>query len=102
MVSLVVACGGGIFTTTIVADEIKEILKKAGIQHKVSPAKLTEIAGITDADLIVVTGKFGAKKPNAANIPILIGMALLTGVGKDKFAEELVQKVREIETARKQ
>ncbi len=100
MVRLVVACGGGIFTTSLVSDEVKEILKKARIQHTVTPAKLTEIAGISDADLIIVTGKFGAKTQNKANIPIVVGMALLTGVGKDAFALELVNLVKEIEEAK--
>lgn len=100
MVRLVVACGGGIFTTTLVSDQVKEILKKNHIEHTVTPAKLTEIAGIADADLIIVTGKFGTKTKNVANIPIIIGMSLLTGIGKEKFAEELVQRVKEIEAAK--
>lgn len=101
MVRLVVACGGGIFTTSLVSDQIKEILKKAGIQHTVTPAKLTEIASISDADLIVVTGKFGTKTQNVSNTPIIVGMSLLTGIGKDEFAVELVKKIKEIEGARK-
>ncbi|HHW44811.1 MAG TPA: PTS sorbitol IIB subunit [Desulfotomaculum sp.] len=101
MVRIVVACGGGIFTTTIVTDQIKEILKKEGIQHTVTPAKLTEIAGISDADLIVVTGKFGTKTQNVANIPIIAGMALLTGIGKDDFVKEFVGKVKELEGGKK-
>ncbi|MDD2401158.1 MAG: PTS sorbitol IIB subunit [Clostridia bacterium] len=100
MVRLVVACGGGIFTTTMVSDQVKDIMKKAGIQCTVTPAKLTEIAGIADADLIIVTGKFGTKTNNVANTPIIIGMSLVTGVGSEKFAEELVQKVKEIEEAK--
>ena len=101
MVRLTVACGGGIFTTTLVSDQIKEILKKAKIQHAVTPAKLTEIAGISDADLIVVTGKFGTQTKNVANIPIIVGMSLLTGIGKDEFAVELVERVKAIEEAKK-
>lgn len=101
MVRLVVACGGGIFTTTLVSDQVKEILKKAGIQHTVTPAKLTEIAGISDADLIIVTGKYGTKTNNVANIPIIVGMSLLTGIGKDEFAVDLVKRVKEIEEAKK-
>ena len=101
MVRLVVACGGGIFTTSLVSDQIKEILKKAKIQHTVTPAKLTEIASISDADLIVVTGKFGTKTQNVASTPIIVGMSLLTGIGKDEFAVDLVKKVKEIEEAKK-
>jgi PTS system galactitol-specific IIB component len=76
-------------------------LKKTGIKFTVTPAKLTEIASINDADLIVVTGKFGTSTKNVANTPIIVGMSLLTGIGKDEFAVELVKKVKEIEEAKK-
>jgi len=101
MLRLVVACGGGIFTTSVVSEQVSEILKKARIQHVINPAKITEIANITDADLIVVTGKFGTATRNVVNIPIISGLALLTGVGSEEFAEELVSRARAIEEAKK-
>lgn len=97
MFRIVIACGGGIFTTTVVTDQVKEILKKAGIQATITPAKLTEIANISDADLIIVTGKFGTDTKNVASIPIIVGMPLLTGVGADQFKVELVEKIKEIQ-----
>lgn len=99
MVNLVVACGGGIFTTTVVTDQIKEILHKEHIQFNITPAKITQIAGISDADLIVVTGKTQTKNSN--NIPIMIGISLLTGVGADKFTSEFLTKIKEIEEGKK-
>ena len=53
-INIVVACGGGIFTTTVVTEKIQEILKKEKIANSISPHKITEIANITGADLIVV------------------------------------------------
>jgi len=94
---IVIACGGGIFTTSVVTEQVKEILKKAKIQATITPAKLTEIASIADADLIIVTGKFGTDTKNVADIPIIVGMSLLTGVGADEFKVELVEKIKEIQ-----
>lgn len=99
MLNLVVACGGGIFTTTVVTDQIKEILRKEKINHNITPAKITEIPNITGADLIVTTGKTSAQ--NKQNIPIMVGISLLTGVGADSFTEELLSKIKEIEEAKK-
>lgn len=93
-IELVVACGGGIFTTTVVTEKIQEILKKERISFKITPQKITEIPGITGVDLIIVTGK--TKQKNAAGIPIMIGLPLFTGVGADKFTEEMLTKIREI------
>lgn len=99
MLNLVVACGGGIFTTTVVTDQVKEILKKEKIDHNVTPAKITEIANINNADLIITTGKTSAKNKNG--IPIMVGISLLTGVGADDFTEKLLAKIKEIEEAKK-
>lgn len=99
MLNLVVACGGGIFTTTVVTDQIKEILRKEKIQFNVTPAKITQIANLADMDLIVVTGKTQSKNVN--NIPIMLGISLLTGVGAEQFTAEFLKKVQEIEEAKK-
>jgi Phosphotransferase system, galactitol-specific IIB component len=98
MVRLVVACGGGIFTTTVVTDKIKEILRENKIQGTITPHKITEIAQITGEDLIVVTGKTSAT--NKAGIPVIVGMALFTGMGEEEFTEELLDRIREIERSR--
>ncbi|WP_434511881.1 hypothetical protein [Desulfitobacterium sp. AusDCA] len=98
MINLVVACGGGIFTTTVVTDQLKEILHKEKIQFNITPAKITQIAAMSGVDLIVVTGKTQTKNVN--NIPIMLGISLLTGIGADKFTVEFLQKVREIEEAK--
>ncbi len=98
MFRLTVACGGGIVTTTIVTDQLDEILRKERIQHKITPAKITQIASIQDADLIVVTGKTSVL--NANKIPIMIGLPLVTGVGDKQFITDFLQKVKEIEEAK--
>lgn len=93
-IKIAVACGGGIFTTTVVTDRIKEILKKGKISNSISPQKITEIGGLTGVDLIVVTGK--TQQKNRAGIPVLMGMPLFTGVGEEEFIEELLAEIRRI------
>ena len=93
-ISIVVACGGGIFTTTVVTDAIKDILRKEKISHVITPAKITEVPNITGADVIVVTGKTSER--NKAGAPVLIGLSLFTGVGAEEFTEVLLNTIREI------
>ncbi len=93
-IKIVVACGGGIFTTTVVTDKIIEILRKEGIKHRVTPAKITEVRNINDADIIVVTGN--TQEKNRHGIPVMIGMPLFTGIGEEEFTKDFLQKVREI------
>ena len=98
MVKVVVACGGGVFTTSIVTEKIDEILKKEKIDHVITSHKLVEIPAIENEDLIVVTSKTSAV--NAAGIPVMLGNALFTGVDEATFTEEFVAKVKEIEAAK--
>lgn len=99
MIRIVVACGGGIFTTTVVTDKLKDILYENNIKHTITPAKITEIARIDNVDLIVVTGKTSEKNVN--NIPIMIGLPLFTGVGAEEFIQKLLEKIKEIQEAKK-
>lgn len=93
-INMAVACGGGIFTTTVVTDKIKEILKKEKIQFNINPHKITEVPNLTGYDLIVVTGKTNAT--NKAGAPVMLGLPLFTGVGADEFTEELLSEIRRI------
>lgn len=93
-INLVVACGGGIFTTTVVTEKLKTILRENRINFSISPHKITEIPNIKGADLIIVTGK--TKEQNKQGTPVMLGMPLFTGVGAEKFINEFLAKVNEI------
>lgn len=93
-INIAVACGGGIFTTTVVTDKIKEILKKEKIPFSINPHKITEVPNLEGDDLIVVTGKTNAK--NKAGAPVMLGLPLFTGVGAEQFTEELLEAVKKI------
>ena len=93
-INIAVACGGGIFKTTVVTDKIKEILKKEKIPFSINPHKITEVPNLEGYDLIVVTGKTNAK--NKAGAPVMLGLPLFTGVGAEQFTEELLEAVKKI------
>ena len=93
-IKMAVACGGGIFTTTVGTDKIKELLKKEKIAFSITPHKITEVPNLEGYDLIVVTGKTNAQ--NKAGAPVLLGLPLFTGVGAEQFTEELLEAVKKI------
>ena len=93
-VRICVCCGGGIFTTTVVTDEIEILLKSRGIPHVISTHKITEIPNLTEADVIVATGKTDAANKNGA--PVLIGLPMLTGVGKEEFGRLLLDTISDV------
>lgn len=98
-INIVVACGGGIFTTTVVTDKLQELLRKNGISYTITPSKITQIPSIEDADLIIVTGKTDAQ--NKYGIPVIIGLPLFTGVGEEELSDKLITQIRAILEAKK-
>lgn len=93
-VHICVCCGGGIFTTTVVTEEIEKLLKAKKIPFLVTPHKITEIPYLTEADIIVATGKTDAANKNGA--PVLIGLPMFTGVGKEEFSQKLLDTINQV------
>lgn len=87
MKRILVACGNGIATSTMVAMKIRELVEKAGIACQVEQCKMLEIPSKAEMyDLIVTTGKF---EDEHVKIPIIGGIALLTGIGEEAVLDEI-------------
>ncbi|KGF06187.1 PTS sugar transporter subunit IIB [Anaerococcus lactolyticus] len=92
MTNILVACGNGVATSTMVALKIKEALKKENLNVNVTQCKLMEIPSkAADYDLIVTTGRYTQE----INKPIIGGMPLLTGIGEEEKLKEIVEFVKE-------
>lgn len=88
MKRVIVACGTGIATSTVVCVKIKEALAKANVQADVVQCKVAEIdSKIGDADLVVTTTDYTSDK-----VPVIRALSFLTGMG----VEEDIQKILEI------
>lgn len=91
---VLVSCGTGIATSTLVAKTIEEAAKKAGVTNVVArQCKAAELPKLAqDADLIVTTtpvrGDLG--------IPVIQGLAFLTGVGKDQVLKDIIDRLKAI------
>lgn len=89
MKTIVVACGSGIATSTVICDRIEQLLTEHGIPYRIIQCSLSEVNSHRDeADLIVgsmpITEDMG--------VPTVVGIPFLTGIG----AENLEQKILEI------
>ncbi|MDR0648460.1 MAG: hypothetical protein LBF92_03935 [Synergistaceae bacterium] len=93
-IHICVCCGGGIFTTTVVTEEIESLLRSEKIPYVISPHTITEIPNLTEADIIVATGKTSATNKKGA--PVLIGLPMFTGVGKEEFSKLLLDTIAEV------
>lgn len=94
MVNILVACGNGVATSTMVASKIKDTLADENLQVNITQCKLMEIPSkADDFDLIVTTGRYAQE----IDKPIIGGMPLLTGIGEEEILDEIIDFVKERE-----
>ena len=88
MKRILVACGNGIATSTVVATKVREYLQQHGIDVSTTQTKLMELPGkVQDYDLLVTTGQFDGQ---TGGVPVIKGMPILTGIGADQTMEEIL------------
>ena len=93
MKKILVACGTGIATSTIVAVKIEEICKKEGIDVIITPCKLTDVQStVPDYDLLVTTSTFDVSE---MNVHIIGAVSLLTGVGEEETINEIINALKD-------
>ncbi len=91
--TVIVSCGTGIATSTVAAKAIEEACKEAGIDVITKQCKGQEIPELLKqgADLIVTTSVMRFDP----GIPVVKGLAFLTGVGKDEIVQEILDHLRD-------
>lgn len=92
MKRILVACGNGIATSTVVATKVRQFLEEQGIQVETTQTKLMEVPGkVQGYDLLVTTGQFEGQ---TGEVPVVKGMPILTGIGADKTLQEILSHLK--------
>jgi galactitol PTS system EIIB component len=91
MKKILVICGTGVATSTMVASSIKDHLATQGIDAQVTQGKVMDLLGGTpDVDLIVAT----TTVPETVTVPVVAGLPFLTGIGKEAALDEVVSHLK--------
>lgn len=92
MKRILLCCGSGIATSTAAANRLKDKLEDRGFkgQFTTTQCKVNEVASkAADFDLVVstavITQDFG--------IPVVQGLAFLTGIGLDQVIDDIIKKL---------
>ena len=92
MKRILVACGNGIATSTVVATKVRQFLEEQGIQAETTQTKLMEVPGkVQGYDLLVTTGQFEGQ---TGDVPVVKGMPILTGIGADQTLQEILNHIK--------
>ncbi|PXW86725.1 PTS system IIB component (Gat family) [Streptohalobacillus salinus] len=89
---VLVACGAGIATSTVVNNAIEEMAKEHKLSLDIQQIKISEVGGYVDtADLLVTT----AMTKKEYTFPVINARAFLTGIGvedtKKQILDELIK-----------
>lgn len=85
---VIVACGGAVATSTMAAEEIKELCQENGIAVELVQCRVNEIETYMDgADLICTTARVDR---TFGDIPVVHGMPFISGVGIDALREKIL------------
>jgi PTS system galactitol-specific IIB component len=88
---VLVACGTGIATSTVVVNKIREILTSKGLDVVVDQCKAAEVPSkAASYDLIVATTPI----TGSGDTPVIRTLSFLTGVGIDKDVELIMEKLK--------
>lgn len=88
---ILIVCGTGIATSTVVAQKVKEYCEAQGFEVTIDQAKVMEtLRGVDGYDLVVSTTQL----PSGVSTPSVNGLPFLTGVGVEGALEEINQKLR--------
>jgi len=89
---VLIVCGTGIATSTMIAEKVRAHLRQRGIDVKVDQTKVSELhRGARGYDLIVAT----TQVPASIDVPVVKGLPFLTGVGVEGALAEVEQKLKD-------
>ena len=89
---ILVVCGTGIATSTMVAGKLRDFLDSRGIDVELKQCLASEaVYEASDAVLIVAT----TQVPSSIKIPVINGVPLLTGIGVDRVFQDVIAKLQQ-------
>ena len=85
---VIIACGNGVATSTVVASKVKDYCAATGVSIEVTQCRMIELHDKADAyDLVVTTGKFS--DPDIKT-PCIMAISLLTGINEEPTLQKIV------------
>ncbi|MGX2946614.1 PTS sugar transporter subunit IIB [Enterococcus alishanensis] len=95
-VNIIVACGSGVATSTLAADEVKDLCKDNNIQYSLNKCSMTELPTMSqNADIVLTTNNFKGE----LDVPVMSIMGFVTGINEEKLKANLLEKLKEIQNS---
>lgn len=84
---IIVACGGAVATSTVVAHKVVNLCKENDIEVDIIQCRISEIANnLTGVSLIMPTSRVNRDY----GIPVISGMPFISGVGEEELKSKIL------------
>lgn len=93
--TILAVCGSGVVSSSMIAQKIEDVLDSIGIDAELIGLLPTSVEGYVDRggiDFVVTTSPI----PGDIKVPVIKGVALLTGFGEDAVIEEIKKTAQSI------
>ncbi|ERL12972.1 PTS sugar transporter subunit IIB [Olegusella massiliensis] len=98
-VPIIVACGSGVATSQTVASKVNRMLKKDNIDAQVTAVDLKSVERhLKDAAAYITIVR---EKNKTYGVPVIDGIAFLTGINQQKEYEKLLGYIKDYQNAAK-
>jgi PTS system galactitol-specific IIB component len=89
---VLIACGAGIATSTVVSNAVEEMIKEHNINADVHQIKIAEIGTHVDtADVLITTTIVQNDYP----FPVINARSFLTGIGLEETKQEILKALKD-------
>src|SRR5699024_5907958 len=90
---IIIACGAGLATSTMITEKVKQILEEAGIDYTITQSQIYELDSYDGtADLFVTSMKVEEDKYQA---PIVVSNPFIMGINDDHAKEKSINELKE-------
>lgn len=92
-VRILVACGSGVATSTLAAQDVKSVAEEYGVDYTINKCSMVQLPTMSQqADIVLTTNNY---KEDLGR-PHMSVIAFVTGIGKDKLRKKLGEQLVEI------
>ena len=88
MKTVIIACGSGIATSTMISMKVDEILNDNDIPHDIIQCSINEIESYEDRGDVIVSS---TQLQNEYSIPSVMGIGFISGIGADEAENKLLE-----------
>lgn len=88
---ILVACGTGIATSTVVCKKVEELIKSKGINARIIQCKISEVPGYEDQANLLVTTTISSRN---YKFPVVNAMNYLTNINPGKVDQAIIESLK--------